>query len=321
MTALTATLAAAAVTLLACGSDSGAGDTALKQALNRIAATSATSAPVEFGDAERIREASGGSFQGVWGSLDGWGSSTVFHHRERLPDVLGIDLETTEAHLTVGLPPESVTLLQGGQDADAVTSASTASGWSGDDTLTLEMDPAEPLSISVPHVRPLGEDVVVGSMSADLDVVDAEGDGTTLAETPVVGELADCLGDVFAAYIVVSDAYPVALGVHPADDDPDLPVSVMCVLTPSVSDGERLADEIPSTITEGEIPSQPGRPYTEFFTAAEAEILDGEHIVQVELTHTPDALANTIFGMAFRQDLPAVSLDDPAAVVLDDDTP
>jgi hypothetical protein len=41
----------------------------------------------------------------------------------------------------------------------------------------------------------------------------------------------------------------------------------------------------------------------------------------VELTHTPDALANTIFGMAFRQDLPAVSLDDPAAVVLDDDTP
>lgn len=323
LTALTATLAAAAVTLLACSSDdsSGAGDTTLKQALNRIEATGATSVSVEFGDAERIREASGGSFQGVWGALDGWGSSAVFQHRQQLPDVLGIEPETAETYITVGQPPESVMLLQGGQDEDTVVSASTASGWAGDHTLTMEMNPAQPISISVPHVRPLGEDVVVGSMSADLDVVDPETDATTLAESPVVGELADCLGDVLAAYVVVSDAYPVALGVRPAEDDPDPPVSTMCVLTPSVSDGERLADEIPSTVAEGEVPSQPGRPYTEFFTAAEAEILDGEHIVQVELTHTPEALANTIFQMAFQRDLPAVSLGDPVAEILNEDAP
>ncbi|NDL59915.1 hypothetical protein [Phytoactinopolyspora mesophila] len=323
MTVITATLAAAAVTLVGCGSDDDggqAGGTSLQQALSRVSATDATVTYIEFGDAERIREASGGSFKGVWGSLDGWGSSTLAQYRRQVPEVLGIDPEAAQMYLTVGQPPETVTLLQGGQDAEAITSASTASGWTGEDTLTLEMDPTQPISISSPHIRPLADDVVVGGTAADLGVVDADGEDTTLAGAPVVGELADCLGDVFAAYFIDSEAYPTALGVRPAEDDPESPVSIMCVLTPSVSDAERLAEEIPSTVAEGDMPSQ-GRPYAIMFEAAEAEILDGEHVVRVELEHTDGALANVIFQMVFKRDLPVVSLGDPAAELSDDDTP
>ncbi|WP_129667891.1 hypothetical protein [Phytoactinopolyspora endophytica] len=306
------TLAVAALAVAACGGDdggSGSDGTALRQALARLEATSATSQHISFGDAARIDEASGGTFKGTWGSLTGWGADQLYPYREQLPDVLGIDLVASESLISVGQPPHVVSLIEGGQDADEITAAATASGWSGDPVLTLEMDPSQPVSVSAPNVQPVGSDAVVGGQSADLSVVDSG--ETSLADAPVIGELADCLGDVVAAQFIQADPYPTGLGVRPDEDDPDTPVSVLCTMTTSVSDGERLAAEMDEAVTSGES-ALVSRPYADYFTNPDVEILEGEHIVRMEVTHTPDASAITIFQMAATRDLTGLAVEMPS---------
>ncbi|NED95184.1 hypothetical protein G1H11_07630 [Phytoactinopolyspora alkaliphila] len=307
---------AAVAVLAGCASDDGtveelhtsAGGTALSAALDRIAASDAAAEYIEFGATQRIDELSGGSFDGVWGSLDGWGSSPVARHREELPDVLGIDLRSAASTLTVNQPPHSVTLIEGGQDAARITSASTDSGWSGDDVLSLEMEVSQPLSIPAPHVMPTGSDVAVGAIAADMSIVDPG--ERSLADAPSVGGIAACLDDVVAALILRVGSDPVGLGVRESGDT-DRPVSVVCVPAPTADDAERLVDGISHAITSGAPAS--GRPYSDLFAEPSGTVLrtgaERDHVVRVEVPHADGAFANTMFQLALSRELPGLTVD------------
>ncbi|NED99739.1 hypothetical protein [Phytoactinopolyspora halotolerans] len=312
-----------AATVTACGDDddgapgSTGGDgerrstgTALHQALDRIEATSSTATFISFGDAARIAEASGGTFEGVWGSLTGWGADALYQHRDQLPEVLGIDLDSADALVTVGAPPSFVSMVIGGQDADDVASAATAAGWSGDDVLAAENDVTQPVTLAAPQVRAVDADVVVGGIDADLSVVDS--DGTSLTDEPTVGSLADCLGDVLAAQFIQADPTPAAVGVRQEGDDPDVPVGVVCAVTGSPEEAEDIGADMEQAVASGETTSN-RRPYSDYFTEPEVTVVDDEHIARVEMSLTPEAFAITIFQMAMTDDLPGLALGYPSA--------
>lgn len=296
----TATAALAlAVTLTACESSSGG--TALEQSLDRITATEATIQYIEFGNLARIRELSGDSHEGTWGSLDRFGMTHLFAHREEMLPVLGIDMSAAHAATVAGQPPAAVTLIEGGQDGDQITSAATESGWTDDDgVLTLETDLTQPLSVPAPHVQPLDTDVAIGGIEADVSVVDT--DDTSLADEPASGSLADCLGDVAAAVVRVVDARPVAAGVR---DESETPVSVMCAHTVQAGDTDELARSVTAAMQSGQ--TARGRPYTDFFESPEVDVLDGG-VVRMVATNTSESFAATILQMAMPEphDLPGL---------------
>ncbi len=304
---LLAALAVAGVTIAACSSDDGpgGGDTPLLQALSRVAVPDAVNF-IEFGDLNRIDEASGGTFQGIWGNLDGMGTSSVFNYRTQLPDVLGVDVTAADTSIVVGLPPTAITLVQGGQDEDVIVSTSTGSGWSGDDILATEASPAEPISLAAPQVRPLGSDVTFGGPGADLMMVDPD-DAETLDADPLVGSLASCVGDVIAATFVVDDPQPVVVGVRPDTDDADVPVSIVCAAADDADSAEQLAQRMIDDINDGVSLSQGNRPFADLFSVVGHDVIDGDvPTAQVELRHTDDAFAISAMRLIATRDLPGL---------------
>ncbi|AYY14403.1 hypothetical protein EF847_18615 [Actinobacteria bacterium YIM 96077] len=319
-------LAATAVAASGCGSSSSTdstgetggtdgtgetGGTALEESLSRFRADESTRSYVEFGNASRIDELSGGTVDGTWGSLAGLGSGALFQHRTELPDELAIHPSEAESAITTGQPPAALTLLQGGQDGDEITSAANDAGWTGDDVLTLDDLGTNPLAVTIPQIVPLAEDVAVGSAEADMSIVDTDGD--TLAADPLVSELASCLGDVVGAGFAAAGDYPTSYGVRPDEDDPDTVIGIICVAPPS-GEAERLASDIEDAIASGEIPGS-GQPYADHFVQPDVEVLAGDslengdvndEVVRVAVTQTEDSFAIELFQLAAANELPGL---------------
>lgn len=307
LTAMTL-VAVLAMAVSGCGSEDGSGDgsgdgAALSVALGRIGAAAAASQYVAFGDVTAIDELSGGTVDGPWGSLIGWGTGNTLAYQDMIHETLGIDTAAADIALTVGTPPTTLTLFQGGQDADSITASAQEAGWSGDDVLSAELDAANPLTVSIPTLRATGSDVVLGGTDADLSLVDSEGD--SLADDATLGPLADCLGEVTAALLIGAETLPYGLAVRPAGDDNASPVGLMCVVTGSSDEAEQLGQTIVDDVESGT--TGEGRPYSDYFHEADMETLD--EVVRVHLPHSDDAFGTTLFQLADTSDLPGLGED------------
>jgi hypothetical protein len=144
------------------------------------------------------------------GSLRGMGTGTSTLESAQAAKDTGIDIYNEGYSISAGTLPKEMTLVHGGQNAQAVTASLVALGWQ-DNRGTLKAPP--PSDVIVPADSPLarapyrfilgqvkasGPDVKFGNSGTDLDEIGSPS-GPTLASDPLISALANCLGDVVAA--------------------------------------------------------------------------------------------------------------------------
>ncbi|NDL59916.1 hypothetical protein [Phytoactinopolyspora mesophila] len=305
-----------ALVLTACsGSDTGGtstddGHSALERSLGRIQATESSAQYIEFADLQMLDEVSGDSFSWTWSSLDGWGSSIVGPYGRQLPSVVGVDLNDAGSILAISTSPSAFMLVEGGQDEDEVLTTANSSGWSGEDILIAEENLRQPLANYIPQIKATGADAVLGDSEADLSLVDA--DDSSLADDPVIEDLAACLGDVVVGLITHGDDYSeddtpaLAAGVRQDADHPEAPVSILCVQAGSASDAEQIAGSIDEALSSGVHPRS-GRSYSTYFQDSDVSLVNGGSTVKMVVSNTPEAFASTILQMTQGRMLPGVN--------------
>jgi hypothetical protein len=255
--------------------------TAFAAAMDRLAG------PVD-GTVEFVDVAAVASGAGPWTALRGSGS--LARYAGDLRTTLRIDPAAATWSLTVGGPRPSVTVLAGGQDAQAIRRAATAAGWTGDDVLRRDLDLTQPLTLPAGTIAPAGADVVVGGPAADIAQVSGTGAG------PASAAVRDCLGDVAVAIVDGAQGPVRAVGLRHDPADPAAVVSVMCAgggSAAAVTDAVRSGSDIA------------GVPYARRFVDPEVEDL-GAGTVRLTARNGPGVPAAYLLGAAARRDLPGI---------------
>lgn len=245
-----------------------------------------------------------------WAQSHNAGAPDLFSLGPDELDEYSIDLDTTEAAITVGIPPAKVGLLIGGQDAAAITAAAVAAGWADEGgVLTTNLDPDQPLSIPVPQLRPTGADLVFGGRDGDLSVVGAS--GPTLADRPDLAALAACLDDSVSGTIAVVDGIPVAVGASPDADDPEQPRSIICVAADSADAAEKLRADMQEAVESG-TSVQSGMTYSDYLADPESEVLDGDvPVAKLVAVNTDGRPAYLVQQMMANLDIPGLPAAEP----------
>lgn len=284
--------AAVALPLAACAGDS-AGSAGVERILSSIPADANTLAYVEFGDHERLREVWDGTLSAdPWAQLAGVGASNLATYAVSLEETLAVDLTAASTLVSAGMAPYTVVVVAGSQDADAVRDAATAAGWRGQNVLETEVVPAQPLSITSPQIRPEGDRVVFGSMSADVGGVGEP--ARSLLDNDAVRTLVTCLDDVVAAMVLPTAGTPLAVGVRIGPDE--RPQSVLCVMR---VDPGTIEDAVTNDANLS------GQPWADYF--ASVEVTESEDATRAVLGNTEAAPPMSILSMLHAGDLPGVS--------------
>ncbi|WP_186763212.1 hypothetical protein [Lentzea tibetensis] len=287
------------------GGRTDAGETGLRKALARVAATDQLRDYVEYADGEGIAVVAGrtGAPEGPWRRLRGYEGGKIAAYSRTLADVTGIELGAVRYRIAAGAPPYDVALLVGGQDAGQITGRLRASGWqdgaNGELTApSLDASGAPDvrvLSLSLAKVKPTGADLAHGSADASLDPVLAPGEKTLAADAGTVA-LADCLGDVIVALMTRTkdtgegpDA--VAVGVRRTADKASAPRAIVCSEWRSAGAADRAAGEQRDALASG--------PFADTYRNGKAERAGG-NLVRLE-ADTPDDAAAVLAGFLERR--------------------
>lgn len=276
---------------------SGKSDSVLHQALSRFSSKAAgDSLQVEFGDTSHI--ASIAAKEGAtWNGLAAVGASTILEGYD-YADQLAIKLDAADYAISVGQAPGVVTLIAGGQDADAVTTAAKSLGYGGAEVLSQDMNVSKVITVGINQIKAAGSDVVLGGSGADLGYVDSK--GTTLADDADIASLSDCLGDPAAAYLADNNGHRVGLGVT---EDHGATVSTMCITADSGSAAKSLADEVKQDLASGAV--EGGKKYADMFGDSKVAVVSDD-VVQAIMPNADGMNANTLFTMLAQGDLPGL---------------
>ncbi|MBY8847558.1 hypothetical protein [Saccharothrix longispora] len=211
--------------------------TGLLGALAGVRAAAGSTSYVEYGDVAAVRALVAADGQ-RFGGLAGYGYSDLAARAGKVAEVVGFDASAATSALRVGEPPTWAAVLRLDVDVAAVEGKLTALGGERDRSGTWttagdgEVVPGGPLAKTgvvsgFQQVRVEPGVVRHGTGGEALRWVADPGD-RTLADDPMTGELARCLGDVVAAVITGPKAgLPLAAGVRatPAGEA----VEVACV--------------------------------------------------------------------------------------------
>lgn len=235
----------------------------------------------------------------TWQPLALNGATEAFSTGADQAATIGADLTAAEYSISVAQPPGRLTLVTGGQDAGSITAAAEKSGYIGEVVLFQNLNPANPLTITVTQIEPKGEDLVVGGPDADLKSVDP--DGESLMDLDEVAAIVECLGDVVIAQIAPNseDIDLVGVGVRSADGGVE---SVMCVKPKSAGEVETIATEVAEALKNGK--TTDGLPYTKYFESVDVVAADG--VVKMTAHNTADGPTHAILGMVSSRDLPGL---------------
>jgi hypothetical protein len=305
-----------AVTGCSGGSSSGgSGGTGLESALSRVADTASTRSQITYDNTAELVHLAGKnpvSTKGFAG-LRGFGAPTV---ADLLPgDDAGFDLFGEDYGISAGSPPQTLSLMAGGQSASQITSHLTSLGWKrsgsrlvGPSPLTASSD-AGLLAEDMAQVLPTGSDVVFGSSAASLSQIGSP-QGATLASDPSISALAQCLGNVVAAgifsggYLGGKKPAALAVGVSQPASNTATPHAVVCVSWPSQAAAAGYAAELRQALSSG-VSSAEDVPYATLLTHATVTTVGGsQHVVEWQ-ADTPEN-AQTVFQMIDNTGLPAL---------------
>jgi hypothetical protein len=315
------------------------GGTGLEQALRRVAANSATRTWVSYDATGKLTELVGKQLTASgYGALLLRGTSLgpVAQH---LADDTGIAALDAEYGISTGLPPNTVSVLAGGQHADRLGSALTASGWTknGDRYIapaanTITDERRVIYALDFPQVRADGSDVIFGKAKADLGAA-GHPEGKTLADDEPTRALADCLGDVVVAQLVTNYKSPalsnrltpaqqsalaklrpagvqldklteVAVGVRTPKSASDTPRAVVCTAWSDQSAADGYAAAVPGVLADGKSLAT-NQPYAQLLHNAETKnVGGGAHVVAWSAEEANGAAQ--IITMLEKGDLPGL---------------
>lgn len=254
-------------------------DAPFAQAASRISPDALGEQPyVEFGRTAELMALS--TTDQRWVSVTTAGNSRMLNNK-LLAQAIGVDAAGADYSIEVGQLPRRIGVVAGGQDADAIIAAATATGYVGKDILTQELNPAVPVTVAVHQIKPVEDDVILATTEADLGWV---GGGSLFAD-PEVGPVAVCLGDVLAATVAEIDGEVVGAGV--TADGSEIR-SVLCI-----PGGEATVEAVEADLAQAE--------YADAVEVTEATVEDGVARVTVQHGDLPAAL---LIGALQQRQLP-----------------
>jgi len=300
-----------------CGADDAAekadgGDkppTALITALREAENTEPARSWTEFGDVAALRSQDTPTKPDP---LLGHGEAGLAPAASLLPELTGIDPYAARTAVSVGRPPTSVGLLYGTFDTAAIGAKLKKLGYAehalggGESAWVIlddhAIDANAPLArigivtaMNVVRVSP--RRIVYGGATADLDRA-LKGTGP-LADDKAVGALADCLGEVRAAWLGLDErTAPEPMGVGVRRTAKGEATEVVCVTTASKGAAESIASAWPGRV-RSTTSTVSGVPWSTLLAEPEAEVLGGSSHV-VRLTARPTGSVNVLFD-AWRQ--------------------
>jgi hypothetical protein len=319
----TLTITVAAVLLCAaCSSGDGfgitgeSGGTGLRAALGRVAANDQTRQYVEYGDVARLSKLAGDGERYI--TLLGYGFSPLANTYKIMAKELRFDPTKMDGAVLAGQPPDQAGVLWGDYDVDALERAladrDIASEDSGDGKRWKVADDQEidfegPLVDIVPTAGlnsiQTGPGVFAySSTRAGVDSVTAPGDDT-LADDPLMGRLAGCLGDVSAAVLTTKvEGDPMSYGVGARIPADGAATEVAC-LAPVDGDAKALRDKVEQELKNGVVPSV-RKPWAELLPNATVELVENGSVVRIE-AKPADGPVGRVIQLLQNRDLPALA--------------
>jgi hypothetical protein len=317
---LCAALAVTSVTALA--ACSGGGSSGLQAALGRIANTSGNRSQIWYDDTAELVKLAGASPASAKGfaPLRGIGTSGLVSIAAELAGQTGIKVFGEDYSISAGSPPAAVSLISGGQNASQTASDLTKLGWvkQGSTLLAPSLastggnDLTGTLSVYLGRVSDSGgSDLVFGGRGADLGQAGSPS-GRTLAQDPVIGALASCLGNVVAAWIGTYDAGPqlrpapseVAVGVLTPASNASVPQAVACTSWPSTTAAGTYQRNLSRALTSGMSFSR-GQRFSSLLTQPQVRDVGGpEHVIAWQAGTPGDS--QLAFQLVESTDLPGL---------------
>lgn len=224
-------LALAAGTATACSSSGtsgggGGGAGSVTDTLKNIHTTAQSDSYIEYGDTAQIVKLSGGRSMAAdspFGNLLGWGSGQMADYFQVLPPLTGFDSTTATSAVTVGYPPNQISVLFGTFDPAAIGTKLAAWGyhkqdrgdgvtaWIFSDDHKLDSTKLDPSTGIGPGMTTGWLNVIwvsktsiaYGGATSDLAAA-LPAQSQPLSKDAVVGPLADCLGPTLAAVLITS---------------------------------------------------------------------------------------------------------------------
>ncbi len=281
---------------------------ALSAALSRVRpAALGETGDFEFGDTARLRELAATEPK-VWRQETFAGSGSLAAYGQVIKDGLGIDLTTATSALTAGSAPAALVLITGGQHADAIKGAATKAGWSGSGTLTRPRDLSTMnsvgagLAIFAPQIRPLGSDVVVGGLTADMSLLAESGAGADGG--PLMTSATNCLGDVVLAqgtgFGTRTDPSASAVGVRASSGRI---TSVICLEAGGSDQATELAGRVRTELASG-TSARSGRPWKELLPNAVVDPVAGTPAMVRITSDTASTNPHLVLSLLVQRDLP-----------------
>jgi hypothetical protein len=317
---VTGVIAVAAMGALAgCGSGGGVapgGGAGLEAALSRVADTSGNRDFITYDDTAALVKLTGKTLSASgYAELIGNGTGGLIAYASTVQSLAGINLLGEQYGISAGLPPATVGVVAGGQNAALVTRKLTAQGWKrqGQRLImlplnlnnTLDGDTGGMLS----QVQPTGSDVVFGLPKANLSQAGTPA-GETLAQDPRISALANCLGNVVAADITTD--YPfstlkpvaVAIGVTEPPSNAAVAHAVVCVAWSSSGTATRYTSALRQALSSGSSPRTHQRWSAILRDASVTTIGGSQNLVEWQ-AQTPQGVL-TVLGMLETADLPGL---------------
>ncbi|MGO3152771.1 MAG: hypothetical protein ACTIJJ_09155 [Galactobacter sp.] len=228
----------------------------------------------------------------------GMGAPSLARYTHVLKEDLAIDLMGADVVVTVGAPPKQVTLISGGQDAEAIIEAAKEQGWEGDKVLSQELDmQGNVLTVSVGHILAKGDSVMLGGQSADLTTKPGK-----LPES--MKALSKCLGSSPVASIDGSDAVVSAIGLKQGS-----PVSgVICTVDTSRSAAKSRGEGIEEAV-ENDLSVTRLR-YSDMLSVDKVSHPTAT-TSRVDVSFPDQRPPSVLWQMQQRRDIPGVSGPDP----------
>lgn len=299
----------------ACTGDSAnsGSSTDLASLLRRVQATKGSTVELEYGNVAAIGLLSGdeaGKKQFV--RIRGAGYAEIAARYAQIKELTGIDPMSSVAAIRVGRPPHQAGLLIGDFDRDAIVSKLEKVGgkiserdgrttWVHAEDGKIDVsNPFDKVTIGAMNVITLSEGSIgYGRFAEDVALV-TDANEPYLSDSRPHNELADCLGDVIAAYFITSDGGGYrAVGTR-GTSATDV-TEVFCATTKSEDAARTAADKIIAAMSDG-VSEASRRKWSTLVSEPEVEVVGGDENV-VRLTAKPrpaDAPVPGVFWQAIH---------------------
>jgi hypothetical protein len=310
------------------GGGGGGGSGAFKDALKNIHATAQTSGFIEYGDTAQLAKLNGGSAAGSdspFGRLLGTGSDQLAEYQQILTPLIGFDPAAASSAISVGTPPDAVSVLYGSFDPKAVGAKLAAWGyhsqdrgdgvtaWIFEDDHKIDMSKLDPATGVGPGMGGWLNVVWVSSSSIAFSSATSDLAGALPAQSkPLSGDavtnsLAGCLGSPLVALVITdpkqinnSGISAIAFGVT-ATGTSDIREEI-CAAAPDAAGAQAFAAGFTKAVTSGK-DFATDQPWANLLSDPQTKVIGGgQHVVQLSAKPTDPKGASLVINLVEQND-------------------